>query len=139
MGSLACCSPWGCKELDTTEQLNNDNSFMSSYLSEGRKYRRVTAPQEQPLTRDGWEMLGKDRSSLGPGWGKSGVHSAWGFLGGAAAKPLAPNARGPRFDPWSGSWIPRAATKGLHAAVRGSAFRSEDGSRGPQLRPGAAK
>ena len=22
-GSLACCSPWGCKESDTTEQLNN--------------------------------------------------------------------------------------------------------------------
>ena len=22
-GSLACCSPWGGKELDTTEQLNN--------------------------------------------------------------------------------------------------------------------
>ena len=22
-GSLACCSPWGCKELDMTEQLNN--------------------------------------------------------------------------------------------------------------------
>ena len=22
-GSLACRSPWGCKELDTTEQLNN--------------------------------------------------------------------------------------------------------------------
>ena len=21
-GSLACCSPWGCKEPDTTEQLN---------------------------------------------------------------------------------------------------------------------
>ena len=21
-GSLACCSPWGCEELDTTEQLN---------------------------------------------------------------------------------------------------------------------
>ena len=21
-GSLACCSPWGCKELDTTGQLN---------------------------------------------------------------------------------------------------------------------
>ena len=21
-GSLACCTPWGCKELDTTEQLN---------------------------------------------------------------------------------------------------------------------
>ena len=22
-GSLVCCCPWGCKELDTTEQLNN--------------------------------------------------------------------------------------------------------------------
>ena len=22
-GCLACCSPWGCKELDTTERLNN--------------------------------------------------------------------------------------------------------------------
>ena len=22
-GSLACCSPWGCKESDTTERLNN--------------------------------------------------------------------------------------------------------------------
>ena len=24
-GSLACCSPWDPKELDTTEQLNNNN------------------------------------------------------------------------------------------------------------------
>ena len=23
-GSLACCSPWGCKELDTTERQNNN-------------------------------------------------------------------------------------------------------------------
>ena len=22
-GSLVCCSPWGCRELDMTEQLNN--------------------------------------------------------------------------------------------------------------------
>ena len=22
-GSLVCCSPWGCKELDRTEQLSN--------------------------------------------------------------------------------------------------------------------
>ena len=27
-GSLACCSPWGCKELDTTEQLNDINHFL---------------------------------------------------------------------------------------------------------------
>jgi len=26
-GSLVCCSPWGCKELDTREQLNNNNCF----------------------------------------------------------------------------------------------------------------
>ena len=25
-GSLACCSPWGRKELDTTEPLNNSNN-----------------------------------------------------------------------------------------------------------------
>ena len=24
-GSLACCSPWGRKESDTTERLNNSN------------------------------------------------------------------------------------------------------------------
>jgi len=24
-GSLVCCSPWGCKESDTTEQLNNSD------------------------------------------------------------------------------------------------------------------
>ena len=24
-GILVCCSPWGHKELDTTEQLNNNN------------------------------------------------------------------------------------------------------------------
>ena len=27
-GSLACCSPWGWKESDTTEQLNNNNSLV---------------------------------------------------------------------------------------------------------------
>ena len=26
-GSLACCSPWGCKESDTTEQLDNNNNL----------------------------------------------------------------------------------------------------------------
>ena len=31
-GSLVCCSPWGHKELDTTEQLNNDDNSM--YMSE---------------------------------------------------------------------------------------------------------
>ena len=26
-GSLVCCSPWGCKELDVTEGLNNNNIY----------------------------------------------------------------------------------------------------------------
>ena len=26
-GSLACCSPWGPKESDTTERLNNNDLF----------------------------------------------------------------------------------------------------------------
>ena len=38
-GSLACCSPWGCKELDTTERLNwarnspGSNFYIVSYPS----------------------------------------------------------------------------------------------------------
>ena len=28
-GSLACCSPWGCKESDMTEQLNS-NKFRTA-------------------------------------------------------------------------------------------------------------
>ena len=30
--SLVCCSPWGCKELDSTEQLNNIKMMSCSYL-----------------------------------------------------------------------------------------------------------
>ena len=26
-GSLVCCSPWGCKELDTIELLNNEKDW----------------------------------------------------------------------------------------------------------------
>ena len=28
-GSLACCSPWGRKESDTIEQLNNNKSLLN--------------------------------------------------------------------------------------------------------------
>ena len=34
-GGLACCSPWGHKEPDTTEQLNNKSTnvdYLSIYL-----------------------------------------------------------------------------------------------------------
>ena len=36
-GSLACCSPWGCKESDMMEQLNNNNWFQNLF-----KVRTVT-------------------------------------------------------------------------------------------------
>ena len=29
-GSLACCSPWGLKESDMTEQLNNNNNWTTT-------------------------------------------------------------------------------------------------------------
>ena len=30
-GGQACCSPWGCKELDTTELLNNSNKYSQKH------------------------------------------------------------------------------------------------------------
>ena len=30
-GSLACCSPRGCKDSDTTEQLSNDKCSQQQY------------------------------------------------------------------------------------------------------------
>ena len=33
-GSLVSCSPWGCKESDTTERLNNNKSAHSSVYLE---------------------------------------------------------------------------------------------------------
>ena len=32
-GSLVCCSPWGHKELDTTEQQNNSNKTQNTNLT----------------------------------------------------------------------------------------------------------
>ena len=30
--TLACCSPWGCRESDRTERLNNNNPFFLEKL-----------------------------------------------------------------------------------------------------------
>ena len=35
-GSLVCCSPWGCKELDTTERLNNNKIGVGEGLQKKR-------------------------------------------------------------------------------------------------------
>ena len=36
-GGLACCSPWGCKELDMTERLNNNSATLA-------KHRNILSP-----------------------------------------------------------------------------------------------
>ena len=44
-GSLVCCSPWGCRESDMTEQLNNNNNKSSlslhGIMKWGNKWERV--------------------------------------------------------------------------------------------------
>ena len=51
-GRLLCCSPWGCKESDTTEQLNNNNSWGITALSAGQIFGGRTVPcYEVPKAR----------------------------------------------------------------------------------------
>ena len=38
-GSLACCSPWGHKESDTTEPLNDNNKRVREFLADTVKDR----------------------------------------------------------------------------------------------------
>ena len=35
-GSLVYCSPWGCKELDTTERLNNNKENKKENLDSNK-------------------------------------------------------------------------------------------------------
>ena len=37
--SLACCSPWGCKESDMTEKLNKNNNIL--HLNSERKIEHI--------------------------------------------------------------------------------------------------
>ena len=38
-GSLTCCSPWGCKESEMAEQLNNDNTVFHNSITPTRRRR----------------------------------------------------------------------------------------------------
>ena len=40
-GSLACCSPWGCRESDMTWQLNNNIGDEENFLNDTVKYQPV--------------------------------------------------------------------------------------------------
>ena len=56
-GRLACYSPWGCKELDTTERLNNNNKWegylVSTYYVQGTGF-----SAQEPYSL--WERLSTD-------------------------------------------------------------------------------
>ena len=41
-GSLVCCSPWGGKESDMAEQLNNNSSLKMLSLGEIQQYKSNT-------------------------------------------------------------------------------------------------
>ena len=49
-GSLACCSSWGCKESDMTEQLSNNSSLNSTsasirnFIKPSWNYSKVSTP-----------------------------------------------------------------------------------------------
>ena len=49
--SLACCSPWGHKESDTTERLNNMNEHITRYLVLQRAGDLSKPAQNMPLSR----------------------------------------------------------------------------------------
>ena len=40
-GNLACCSPWGCKESDTTERLNNSSKMNTVLVNKETQAIRV--------------------------------------------------------------------------------------------------
>ena len=56
-GSLVCCSPPGCKELDMTQQLNNrnNNPFLLKGSPGGSEVRNPPAMQGMQVRSLGWK------------------------------------------------------------------------------------
>ena len=79
-GTLACCSPWGYKESDTTEQLNS-NRYLFSHSSGGQKSELEVHQTVLPL-----EALGEGPSCP---LQLEGPRAALGFLG---SQPHPPSA-----------------------------------------------
>ena len=85
-GSLACCSPWGRKESDTTERLNwmsNNYDAESSVMNvsaEQKERRRpptniYTHSQSYPLPSWRWKLV----DSVGRIHGEAREHESWGL------------------------------------------------------------
>ena len=56
-GRRAACSPWGCKELDTTEQLNKNN--MWNLIYDINQYICETKTDSQIQRTDFWLPKGR--------------------------------------------------------------------------------
>ena len=76
-GGLMCCSPWGCKELGTTERLNNNNATEEKNNSEAEcsgssQASRVNSGVTPSLyqTPDPPYVLGRPESTISFGDGK---------------------------------------------------------------------
>ena len=57
-GSLACCSPWGRKELDTTERLNNNLQCLLYTFMLGSKLSKM--PTRNDLLQQAVSLKTKD-------------------------------------------------------------------------------
>ena len=95
-GSLACCSPWGCRETDWTGDWTTWVTL--SRVEGGRNfYHYHTTGHHTPKKKK--KCLARD------------------FPGGPVAKALCSQCRGLRLDPWSGSYIPHATSKSSHTTT----------------------
>ena len=56
-GSLVCCNPWGCKESDTTELLNNNKYLLFFFSWKPRKVDRVLQPMGLQRLRHDWACV----------------------------------------------------------------------------------
>ena len=66
-GSLACCSPWGHKELDTTEQLNYNNNllFQLALCNFGHQTVKCAGHEHIPLDSLRQALHGRDPQGHG--------------------------------------------------------------------------
>ena len=55
-GSLSCCSPWGCKESDMTERLNETESLGFKYLFLGEGF-SLRTNISRCVGKLSWELL----------------------------------------------------------------------------------
>ena len=65
-GSLVCCSPWGCKESDMTERLNNDRWY-SGEESAGQRRRHKKHVFDAWVRKIPWNRKWQPTSVFLPG------------------------------------------------------------------------